>query len=402
MPIRRALIPFLFLTGVLAAAETEAPKPPPPTTWKAILAAEPVQEVRFLPEAFAQPLPVLEAAPAGSRVRKGDLLLRLDPLALDEAHRDAEAALRAAEESLKLGEEEAKAQDLSGESGLKAAETEAQLAGTRLSAFEGMQAPARREDAALNVRGVQARSDDQQDELQQLQGMYDASELAHDTKEIVLKRGRRDLELTRARLELARKHEAILTERELPIEQTQLASVLAQKRAGLETARISRKAQAGRKRLELDKARLELDKARERLDRLKRDRERTTVLAGGEGIVVHASPMALRGEGGDLGLSKLQTQEMAQPRSVLMTVLPVQTSHLVGRVSQAVMGRLALCQAVAVTPRAFPSLALKGEVASISDLPVGRSREHELLYEIRVDLKEQDARLRPGMEADIQ
>ncbi len=405
-PIRPLLLCCILLASASAGDTSRAThavakqRLRPVLSLSGILAARPLAEVRFAPEACPDNLlpSILEISDAGRRVLKGDVILRLDPARIDDMLKEATAAAQAAEEEARIAHEEFKAQVITGDAALATAEAECRLAESKLATFREAETPLRKREKALGTLGQSHAVADQEEELRQLEAMYRASELAHETKEIVLERARRNLERQRTAEGLTKMREGILAERELPQEEARLVAETDQKRESLKAAQISRKAQMDRKRLDVDKAERQRDAARQRLDRLGRDRKQMTVTAPEDGVVTHLSARAAMG-GDDLGASRLSPGDRIQPFAPLLTLLPPSPALVAcRRATGREAARLAAGLQANVTLPAHPDLTLKASLSRVGLLPLGK----EALFEIVFDLAGADPRLKPGMEARIE
>jgi hypothetical protein len=119
---------------------------------------------------------------------------------------------------------------------------------TELQIFQAEVKPRQLEERRISLDGASYRAEHSKDELGELTAMYDADEFARTTKELVLKRGRRDLEMAERRLAVERKEAEHFERQELPERERELQRKVAD--AELE----HRKAE-----LELEKARIEMD-----------------------------------------------------------------------------------------------------------------------------------------------
>ena len=357
-------------------------------------------EFRYLPEAGGESVPVLEVRPPGAAARKGEVLLKLDPSRLDEAIGEAETAERAAAEGARLAGEELKAQRISDGAGLAGAEAETGLAEQQLKAFREIQAPLQRREAALATLGAVHSLSDQRQELEQLETMYKASELAQSTKEIVLERARRDVERLKEHVEIQRRKEEAALPQELSQQEAQFAAAAAQKRAALDAARLSSPSQTARKALEAAAAVSEMKKARERLAALRRDKERLTITSPSDGIVVHGPARSLRGP---LGAPRLSTGDRAEPFSPLLTLMSAEAGLVTcPRVPATRILDFPVGQKVLVSPTADPRREMKGTVREVSPLPSLSSEDgQETFYQVTVALSGRDAGVRPGFEAEV-
>jgi len=95
---------------------------------------------------------------------------------------------------------------------------ELEVAQSRLAIFREMTLPTKTRSADLDLQSQRHHLQDAQDELRQLEMLYAGSELEDRTAEVVLARGRRQLEQTQGRLEVAETDRNRIVERELPLE----------------------------------------------------------------------------------------------------------------------------------------------------------------------------------------
>lgn len=140
----------------------------------------------------------------------------------------------------------------------------------KLEVFETMEMPQRRRDAELDLQSAEHRLLDAREELEQLVVMYEDSELEDRTSEIVLNRGRRQLEMAEERLALQRQQLARL-ERDLAIELRQKREAVDD--AGAELAEAERDAKLDdiRKQASVQAAEDELAESKESLEKLEKE-----------------------------------------------------------------------------------------------------------------------------------
>ena len=102
------------------------------------------------------------------------------------------------------------------------------------------------------------------DELNELKAMYSAEEFAEMTKELVIKRGERRLEVARRELDVQKEKLAILKENELPRKQRELEAKVADAQSALEDSQLKLKQARLESQVTLLKARnrvIELEEA---------------------------------------------------------------------------------------------------------------------------------------------
>jgi multidrug resistance efflux pump len=170
-------------------------------------------------EAFGGRLVVTEVHPAlrsGGAVEAGATLVRIDPAPLERELRAAREALVEARRALTLEEQEGALEQAATRDALEQAEVAARTAKRALERFQALDGPQLLAGAAQALAATQHYVDDQRDELAQLELMYKGTELAPETKEIVLERGRRNLRHAERALEQQRRAHQTTVEWEHP------------------------------------------------------------------------------------------------------------------------------------------------------------------------------------------
>ena len=180
----------------------------------------------------------------------------------------ARMAVEAAEAQVKASEQDLQLQEGLNRANRSRLEAEAKLADMKLAQFKEMMRKQRLDQAALEVQQAQDQIEDATDELEQLEKMYQGNELADQTKEIVLRRGRRGLERSRTALALKQAELRDLGEHALPEELGRLDLDAAQKRAELDRESQNAELQVAQKRTALLTARADLACAQEEFRKL--------------------------------------------------------------------------------------------------------------------------------------
>jgi hypothetical protein len=239
------------------------------------------------PEQYAGGLLVLECKPQGTLVAQGDVIATLDTRAIDdELHKaDLEAHSAAVRhqgviERNRLDEAAARMQLELAKAGLE--RTQRSLEGWKISEL----AFAKRSDE-LQKRGEQARVEDETDELDQLEKMYKADALVDATEDIVLKRSRRSLDLTKASNQLSRDRAAYREQLDLALQTEQKEEQARTQAEAL--ARLEKQTQLDALARTDAEARSAdgLREQRERLEKLVRDRALLVLRAPRAGLLLH-------------------------------------------------------------------------------------------------------------------
>lgn len=118
------------------------------------------------------------------------------------------------------------------------AERELQLARAALQAFETIDAPTQVDGAQISHDRQAYAADEARAELAELEAMYQAEEFAKATKELVLQRGRRRLEVAERELAVGKRKLAMLKDHALPRQQTELAGKVHDDEVALAKAKL--------------------------------------------------------------------------------------------------------------------------------------------------------------------
>ncbi len=195
--------------------------------------------------------------PEGEKPDKQDAL-RKKERELDYARRDLRIARLAAEND----ERDAKDAVEEAERKLKEARLEREH-------FLGTQAPLRTDESALAIERSTENRERQKQELEELEAMYKEEELATLTKELVIRRSRKDVELAQKSLDLEARKQAALKDHELPKKQRELEDAVVKTEKALATAKTKESRSALEKELKLLKAEHAIDELEREVAKLK-------------------------------------------------------------------------------------------------------------------------------------
>ena len=129
------------------------------------------------------------------------------------------------------------------------AKVELEMAARRLELFQKFEKPNKTAETQLQLVGAQDRLDEATEELQQLELMYKGDELGDMTKEIVIRRARRNLERQKASMAINAENARHTLEGQLPLEEQRLRSELTAKEADLKRSERQCREAEGDKRI---------------------------------------------------------------------------------------------------------------------------------------------------------
>lgn len=190
-----------------------------------------------------------EPAPPAEKASKSDS---------DKKERGRIRDLEVARMELKIAELRAQMDAMSADGAKSKAQRDAQEAEAALTHFIDNEVPVLIEKSTISLDRSRHSAEHAADELAELEAMYSAEEFAEMTKELVLRRGRRNLEIAQRNLAVEEAKLKMLTEEELPRKKRGLKAKLSEARAALA------KAQLGSRKAELDNM-VSLTKARNKI-----------------------------------------------------------------------------------------------------------------------------------------
>jgi len=151
------------------------------------------------------------------------------------------------------------------------ARTDVADAQKELDHFVNVEMPQKKARAQLDLQQATDFTTDQEEEMQQLELMYQKDDLADKTKEIVLARGKRRLERARQSLALQQKDLDDLVNVQQPQQRQKLELALKESQAALQRAEFA--AQSGEidKQMAVRSQQIEVEKQQRELDKAKKD-----------------------------------------------------------------------------------------------------------------------------------
>lgn len=339
---------------------------------------------------------VESAIPHGTRVNKGDVLVRLETGPLDDEIRNLEIGERIAALAYGLLEREVALLKKATPLQLAMVRRARQIAAEDLARHEATEGKLEAENNDVMLAFSAFRRESAEEELEQLEKMYAQDDLTEETEEIVLKRARFDAEVARfyeKRMEDRHERVAAL---ELPrhleiLRQTNRVAAI-----DLERAEQTLPVALDKLKLELEKSTFDRRKAAKHLAELKTDRAHMPLVAPTDGVVYFGRWHQGKWVDADQVAARLRTGGKLEPYAVLFSI--VGSGRLFVRVSlpEKDLFKVSSDLPARIVPKAFPDTRIPGRVRSVSDVPVAAGR-----FEVIVELAEDHPRLAAGMEADV-
>ena len=340
---------------------------------------------------------VIEAVAHGARVKKGDVLVKVEMDKIREQIEDLEQERPAALLTLELAEAELTNLSLTTPLKAEAARRTQRNAVEDLAYFENVGRAARERGVEFNLKNSEQRLDGAREELSQLKKMYAADDLTEETEEIILKRQKFSVESAEYFVETAKQSGELTLKTTLPREQETLRVAKRDQELAATYADQTLERQLNKKRLEVEKLKRDQRKAEKRLAELRKDLEEMTVTAPADGLLYYGACEAGRWTTGAAVSKRLSPGGKIAPREVLMTVVNPDRLVLRAVVPEGDLSRVKVGQEGQATLVANPDrkIAVKLDDLGLVPLPAGG-------FEARLSLvKASGTRLVPGMNSKV-
>jgi HlyD family secretion protein len=411
LPLALVLAGGSCLAGETNAPAGAAPKPPeastthtltrPPAKAKAqfdaLFEAAEMLPIKLEPKAWTD-LTLLEAAPHGARVSKGDVLLRLETEKLEEQIGELERDRPAARLARELAAAELQNLKQTTPLKLEAARRARRLAEEDLAYFEKIGREQKEKAAQYNIKAAEQRLDGAREELKQLEKMYKADDLVEDTEEIILRRQKFAVESAEYGLETSRLGTEFTLKTGLPREHEALQNARRDQELALGLAEETLERSLSRKRLDFAKLERDQDKAEKRLADLNKDlKDLGRVRAPKEGVVYYGACEGGKWTTGAAVAKKLVPAAKLAPNEVLMTIVNPEKLLLRAVVQESDLASLKPGLEGQAAPVAAPDQKLPVKLEEISRVPLPTGG-FEARLSVRTDPK---TRIMPGMNCKV-
>ncbi|HWE96574.1 MAG TPA: hypothetical protein VG269_21620 [Tepidisphaeraceae bacterium] len=360
---------------------------------------EPVDplEVRIRPKAYPGELAINSIIANGAAVKKGDVLLEIDPLVMKRLLAAGENEALAARANLEKAEADAKLTEKADALAARQQDDALKEAQDGVKWFETVDGPQMLKQVDLILQQAQNQVNDEQDELDQLKKMYKGEELTVATADIVVKRAVRNLETSKEVLGMSKARAEKIRTFMYPITKQRVYDSLEaakEQHSLFETAQQQAKVlrQTGMAAVHAATAAAEL-----RLSDLKSDSEKLTVRAPADGVVCYGQIVGGNWQGGDA--RALRVGEKVTAQAVLMTLYTPGRLRLVVDLPEAKFFAIQPGQKVSVSPVALPELKYEGMCDAVPRTAVGSAAGAN--YAQTISTGDVDTRLVPGMKAQI-
>ena len=374
--IATTISPLLAIAaaGLLRADETEpesaSDAKPKVVTVEGVLEAVSAAEVMATAEQINS-FVIKRIVPHGSEVKQGQNLVWFDREAIDEKIEDSDTDVRLAKLALDRAifdhEQFLKTQELD----RAAAERERKAARQEYDNFVDVDRDRRAKSAAFNLKSARASLANAQEELKQLQQMYEEDDLTEESEEIVLKRARQAVESAQFRFETTEIQTNRVLEQEIPRSVKEQESSLSRAELAYEKKMHEMKLERQKHEIELAKEKEKLREKERDLAELKEDRRAMVLTSTINGIALHGK--LTRGRLPEKP-STLDADSKVAGKQVLITVVNPKKLQVRADLSEKQLGVVTEGARCKVIVNAFPEVEASGVVKSVSKVPYAATK----------------------------
>ena len=335
-----------------------------------VFEADQMSPVDLRPKSWSS-FTVLNAVPHGKKVEKGETLVWLDMEKIDEQLQDLEQARRLSKLSQQLADTELDLLKATVPMDLEAAARTQKLADEDLNYFLKVNRSFLEESAEVSLQNSKDSLEYAEEELKQLEKMYNADDLTEETEEIVLKRARNDVERSKFYLKSTELRTKKTLEQDIARQEQQLVEAAKRAEIAAEKAKLTLPVQLEKQQTDRQKQLLENERSEQKFKELMEDRKMMAVPAPADGYVYYGRCTRGKWGGIDSVASQLQEGGKLTPNSVFMTIVSPRPLHIRADVAEKDLHRIQRGISGKAVPTGYPDLELPAAVQYVSPFPIG-------------------------------
>jgi len=344
----------------------------------AIFVAREMEEVSLRPETWSS-FKVVEAVAHGSQVKKGDVLVRFDDEKIEKELAEKALDQQLGELAMMREEEEFPREKKLMELKFEEAKRKHEELLEDYEYYQTTDRPFFVEITNYRFQEAEESLASQEEELEQLEKMYEADELTEETEAIVLRRQRFEVETARLILKLQTADRDHALNVQLPRRDTVYANLLVEAELELKQSKTAKENGITRGRYELEKKRAARTSSVERHSKLVSDSSLMEIRAPVDGTVYYGKSVDGKWSEVTSYKTKLKPFGTVTPNKVLMTI--VQQRPLVVRavLTEKELPDFRSGLTATLVPAGDKDLELPGKVTEVSAIPGGNKKFVALL-----------------------
>lgn len=361
-----------------------------------IFVADEMEEVALRPEVWAKFI-VLEAVEHGTEVKKGDVLVRFDDEKLEEDLAEEALSQSIGQLSMLQDEEEFSRIKRLAELSFEAAERNHERTKADYEYYLETDRPIVVQIAHFRYKSSQEALASAQEELKQLQQMYEADELTEETEEIVLRRQRFAVETAQLIADLSKESRDYTLNVSIPRSDEYYKTSLEESELSFKQAKSALDIGKTRRNYDMEKKRNARAKSIERHGKLLSDKGLMVLRAPCDGVVYYGK--CTNGKWSQIATQKAKLKPFGTvtPKSVVMTIVKPGALHIESSLSEKNLPDITAGLKATLIPAADKEQELEGKVAHVESIP-GASNKFQVTLD--VDLTDAPEWLVAGMTCD--
>ncbi len=350
-----------------------------------VFVADEMEELVLRPEVWSR-FKVREAVEHGTEVKKGEVLIRFDDEDLEEDL--SEEALDQSIGQLALLQEEEEYPRVKRllELSLESAERRYQQVKDDYEYYHETDRPFTVQLANFRYKSAQEQLASAEEELKQLQQMYEADEITEETEEIVLRRQKFAVETAKVILKINKESRDYTLDVSLPRSDASYETRLEEAELSYKQAKTAVEMGTTRKSYEMEKKRQARAKSVERHGELLSDKALMELRAPCDGVVYYGKCTSGKWTQINSMKAKLKPFGTATPNTVLMTVVKPGALHIESSIGEKQVPDIKTGQLATVAPTADEELELAGKVAHVDAIP-GASNK----FKVEIEFEDSEA-----------
>lgn len=354
-------------------------------------------EIVLRPKAWAS-FKVLEAVEHGAEVERDDVLVEFESKDIDEAIADQRRKIELSSLAIKQAEEGLKMLEETTPLDLASADRSKRYSDEDLAQYFKIDRPMSEKIANFNVETSENYLKYEEEELRQLEKMYEADDLTEETEEIILQRQRDSVKRAAFYLETDRRYRDEMLKSTLPRRDVSIKDSTQRAGLSLNQTKVLLPLTLGRSRLDLEKLKVTHAKEEEKLEKLMADRDLIVVKAPTAGVVYYGR--FNRGEWGGASalVDKLRPKGSVTANAVFMTIVKPRPLVIRLKVPEKNFHELRSGLRGTVTPTGFPEMRIPATVSKIGAVPFTAGNFEARL---RVNLGDDAEAIVPGMSCTV-
>ncbi|MGI9430326.1 MAG: efflux RND transporter periplasmic adaptor subunit [Bythopirellula sp.] len=361
-----------------------------------IFVADEMEELALRPEVWTR-FKVLEAVEHGSVVKKGEVLVRFDDEKLEKDLAKEALAQNLGQLDLMQAEEELPRIRRLQELAFDEAERRRDQTKEDYDYYHEIDRPFTVQLAHFRYKSAQEQLASAQEELNQLQQMYEADELTEETEEIVLRRQRFAVETAELILKLNEENRDYTLNVGLPRSDQFYESSLEESELSYQQAKTALEMGQTRRSYDMEKKRKDRADSIERHGKLLSDKGLMELRAPCDGVVYYGKCSSGKWSQIATLKAKLKPFGTVTTNSVLMTIVKPAELHVESTLGEKELPNVQPGQEVTILPTADKEHKLDGKVAHIDSIP-GASNKFRV--DLTVDLGDAPDWIVAGMTCD--